>query len=66
MNATETQYFKQLAYDCWHSSDLPFEDAVITSHFITPGKVGATESIDYYGGCDAILKVHIIKSKNWR
>lgn len=47
------QGFKQLARNFWQSSYLPFEDSVITSHFIARGKVGAAESIDYYGGGDA-------------
>ena len=42
--------FKQLAHNCRQSSYLPFEDTVITSHFITQDKVGATEFIDYDGG----------------
>lgn len=57
------QDFKQLAHNCWQSSYLPFEASVITSHFITQDKVEATESIDYYGRCDAVLIVHIIIAK---
>jgi len=58
LGATKMQHFKQLTHNCWQSSYLPFEDPVITSHFITQDKVGATESIDYYGLCDAMLIVH--------
>lgn len=60
LGATKMQDFKQLAHNCWQSSYLPFEDPVITSHFITQDKVGATESINYYGLCEAILPVRTV------
>ncbi len=63
VSATKMQDFKQLAHNCWQSSYLPFEDSVITSHFITQNKVRTTKSIDYYGRCHAMLFVHIITAK---
>ncbi len=41
VSATKMQDFKQLAHNFRQSSYLPFEDSVITSHFITQDKVGA-------------------------
>lgn len=54
------QDIKQLVHNCWQISNLPFEESVITSHFITKDKVGTAQSIDYRQSCVEMLIVYTI------